>query len=126
MLTGSGLATFDRDAGIAVDYQLVKQAVRQGIVRLDESMAGKLESGAFLTRTESDRLRVAVLEGLTAVATEARMSTAVLDNLYWSNRINCSNEDPACESCDDRECPFEDVCLKLTHLGMPLEITRYY
>jgi hypothetical protein len=125
MLTGSGLVTFDREPLPGVDYHLMKQAVRQGLVEPTRPVARKLASGELLAEDESIPLRRAVLDSLSEVAEIAGVSTAVLDNLYWMNRRICSDRNPACES-GIGECPFEAVCKRRTNYGLPIELTRYY
>lgn len=124
MLCGSRLASFDEEPLPAIDYHLVKQAVRQGLVTPHGSLNEKLTNGVMLDPDESLALRSATLKALVAVATEAGMSTALLDNMYWLNRRICSEDSPACET--GGSCPFGSVCAKRTGYGLPLELTRYY
>jgi hypothetical protein len=121
MLQGSGLTTFDTPPLPAIDYHLVKQAVRQGLVHPDEATSQKLKQAGLLTRREAQGLRRSVLTALTMVAEEAGVSTAALDNLYWLNRQVCTETEPACTNCS-----FAPACARLTELGLPLEYTRYY
>lgn len=121
MLQGSGLTTFDRDPLPAVDYHLVKQAARQGLVRLPDSLEEKLREGHLLSRDESDVLRMAVRDALVATAELSGISTAVLDNIYWLNRRVCADVSPDCSAC-----PLRAGCAKKVELGLPLEVTRYY
>jgi hypothetical protein len=125
MLTGSGLANFDRDPLPGVDYHLMKQAVRQGLVEPSADVGIKLAEGGLLTADEALSLRHSVLDALVRVADTAGVSTAVLDNLYWNNRRVCSDRIPACRSGAIR-CPFELSCAQRTEFGLPLELTRYY
>jgi hypothetical protein len=121
MLQGSGLTTFDRDPLPAIDYHLVKQAARQGLVQLHGPIEKKLLNGHLLSRDESDLLRMAVREALVKTAASAGISTAVLDNIYWLNRRVCADANPDCDSC-----PLRAGCAKKVELGLPLEMTRYY
>jgi hypothetical protein len=121
MLSGSGLAAFDRDPLPGIDYHLVKQALRQGLVLPPPELALKLVERKPLTPDESLVLRRAVMLALTEVARYSGIPTTVLDNLYWLNRRVCSEENWACH-----ECPFNAVCTKQTVYGSPLEATRYY
>jgi hypothetical protein len=121
MLQGSGLVKFDSDPLPAIDYHLVKQAVRQGIVDPGNTIGAKLRDGQFLSHHESDRLRLAVRDALIAVASQAGLATPVLDNLYWLNRRICADQYPDCDSCR-----FRDGCAQLVEFGLPLEETRYY
>lgn len=125
MLTGSGLATFDREPLPGADYHLIKQAVRQGLVEPTSQVARKLATGELLDEEESLPLRRAVLDSLVEVGEISGVSTAVLDNLYWLNRRICSDHNPACRS-GVVECPFESVCKQRTGFGLPMELTRYY
>jgi hypothetical protein len=125
MLAGSGLASFDREPLPGVDYHLMKQAVRQGLVEPPAAVATKLAHGELLAASESLSLRQAVLDALVEVANTAGVSTAVLDNLYWMNRRVCSDRNPACQSRVE-QCPFESACTQRIKFGLPLELTRYY
>jgi hypothetical protein len=121
MLQGSGLATFDRDPLPAVDYHLVKQAARQGLIHLNDPLKTKLREGQLLSRDESDVLRMGVRDALVEVAECSGVSTAVLDNIYWLNRRVCADVGPDCNSCQLR-----GACAKKVEFGLPLEETRYY
>jgi Potential Queuosine, Q, salvage protein family len=121
MLAGSGLAHFDEEPLPGIDYHLVKQAVRQGLVVPSGRIQDKLRERRYLTPSESLALREATLVALLQVADASETSTAVIDNVYWLNGRVCDERAPAC-----RECPFEKVCLQRVDLGRPLEPTRYY
>lgn len=124
MLAGSGLAAFDREPQPGIDYHLVKQALRQGLVEPGPAVARKLAAGELLSEAESLPLREATLRALEAVGAAAGVSTAVIDNLYWLNRRVCADAEPACLRSEP--CPFAEACARRTDLGMPLELTRYY
>jgi len=94
MLTGSGLAVFDHDPLPGVDYHLVKQAVRQGVVDPAPELARKLKTGELLTEDESLPLRTATLEALEAIAAGAGVSGAVLETCIGSTG-----------ECVQRSCP---------------------
>jgi hypothetical protein len=121
MLSGSGLAHFDRDPAPGVDYHLIRQALRQGLVVPTAQLAASLKTGGTLEQPDSIGLRMAVLDALIEVATQAGISTAVLDNLYWMNRRVCADDSPACT-----ECVFSAQCARKTQYGSPAEWTRYY
>ena len=121
MLTGSGLAEFDADPLPGIDYHLVKQALRQGLVIPPPELVHKLAANEMLDSDESRILRSAVLVALTEVAKQAGIPTTVLDNLYWLNKRVCAEVNPSCSSC-----PFESGCSKRTEYGLPMEMTRYY
>jgi hypothetical protein len=121
MLTGSGLVHFDQDPLPGIDYHLVKQALRQGLVTPSDRLRTKLTNHELLDEGESVALRTAILTTLIDVSHLAGISTAVIDNLYWLNRRICGDEQWLCSSC-----PFEAGCAKRTEYGLPLELTRYY
>jgi hypothetical protein len=121
MLAGSGLARFDQDPLPGIDYHLVKQALRQGLVTPSHTLQAKLTNHELLDEGESVALRTAILTALIEVSQLAGISTAVIDNLYWLNRRICGDEEWLCSSC-----PFEAGCAKRTEFGLPLELTRYY
>lgn len=121
MLAGSGLAHFDQDPLPGIDYHLVKQALRQGLVTPSYTLRTKLTNRELLDEGESVALRTAILTALIDVSHLAGISTAVIDNLYWLNRRICGDEQWLCASC-----PFEAGCTKRTEYGLPLELTRYY
>jgi len=126
MLTGSGLAHFDEEPLPGIDYHLVKQAVRQGLVVPSRDLQEKLRDRRFLTPAESLVLRQATLTALLQVAEASEISTAVIDNIYWGNGRICDERKPACQVAGGPECPFEEACPQLVDLGLPLELTRYY
>jgi hypothetical protein len=126
MLVGSGLAHFDQEPLPGIDYHLVKQAVRQGLVAPPPELRGKLIHGRFLNSCESLALRQATLTALVQVAEESHISTAVIDNIYWGNGRICDERNPACQTAGAPKCPFEEACPQLVEFGLPLELTRYY
>jgi hypothetical protein len=121
MLTGTGLAVFDEEPTVAVDYHLVKQAVRQGLVTMNRNLESKLRSGDFLTAVDSYHLRSSVPDAMDLLQSLTRIPGSVLDNFYWFNRSICSEVDPDCQNC-----PFVTACLQDTELRQPRELTRYY
>lgn len=126
MLAGSGLAHFDEEPLPGIDYHLIKQAVRQGLVTPPVEVQEKLRHRRFLSPTESLALRQATLTALLQVAEASQISTAVIDNIYWGNGRICDDGKPACRVADGPECPFEEACPQLVQFGLPLELTRYY
>jgi hypothetical protein len=121
MLAGSGLARFDKEPLPGIDYHLVTQAVRQGLVVPSGGIQDKLRNRRSLTAPESLALRQATLAALVEVAEASETSTAVIDNIYWHNGRVCDEREPACSVC-----PFEKACLQRVDFGRPLEPTRYY
>lgn len=121
MLAGSGLAHFDEEPLPGIDYHLVKQAIRQGLVVPSGRLQDKLRDRRFLTPVESLVLRQSTLTALLQVAEASEISTAVIDNIYWGNGRVCDEREPACP-----QCPFQEACQQRVDFGLPLELTRYY
>jgi hypothetical protein len=121
MLAGSGLILFDEDPLPGIDYHLVKQATRQGLVVPSADLQDKLRNRQFLTAEESLVLRQATLTALLELAEISGISTAVIDNIYWGNGRVCDERQPACP-----QCPFQEACRQRVEFGRPVELTRYY
>ena len=121
MLSGSGLARFDTEPLPGIDYHLMRQALRQGLVVPPPELASRLLSGADLDEPDSLELRLAIRDALVKVAYQAGISTAVLDNLYWMNKRVCFEDTPRCSRC-----VFNGECARRTTYGSPIERTRYY
>ena len=126
MLHDSGVSTFSDAALPAIDYHLVRHALRQGMVTPAPKIAAKLIAGELLSATEGQALRDASLDAYLRLSEQTGLSGAVLDNKYWFNRKNCG--DPAvCENPETAaQCPFIDRCPRHVEYGLPLELTRYY
>lgn len=124
---GSGLASFNYDPLPAIDYHLVKQLLRQGVLRPIPRVRDKLVGRHRLTRWEASELRRVALCAFLELARQTGLSGSILDNLWWGNRRVCSDVGPACTNhATAANCPFLTTCGQLTDIGMPLELTRYY
>jgi len=126
MLSGSDVHPFADEPLPAIDYHLVRHAVRQGMVVPEPSLERKLKEGELLEAEEAQGLRQACLDAYLQLAKETGLSGEVLDNKYWHNRNICTDP-PACiDPQAEKPCPFEAACEQHTSFGLPLEITRYY
>lgn len=127
MHQGRGLVRFNGEFLPGIDYHLVKQVLRQGVVLPPSKIRDKLQSYTLITKSESAALRTTVLYALLLIARTAGIRVDVLDNLYWSNGRRCDESTPVCKIRGrEQECPFLDSCDKRVELRMPLESTRYY
>ena len=108
--SGSGVYEFRDEPLPAIDYHLLRQALRQGMVVPEHRVAEKLRAGELLDSTEASELRRVALVAFVALAAETGLSGEVIDNIYWLNRAN-SDFLPGSTQ-------FE--------YGLPLELTRYY
>lgn len=127
MQSGSGLVEFDQHPLPGIDYELVRQLLRIGVLRPCSDIALKLRSGTLLDDKESAELRRTALLALIRISDMTDFPCDLLDNKLWLNRINCTDTMPVCRQPGrEHECPFLDPCAQITEFGMPLEITRYY
>lgn len=125
--TGSGLTSFDADPLPAIDYHLVKQLLRHGVLVPIPTVRDKLIGRRRLTAREASELRRMALLAFLEIASRTGLSGHILDNVWWGNRQVCSEEAPACTNpATAAKCPFLTACNRLTEFGMPLERTRHY
>jgi hypothetical protein len=126
MLGGSGINEWEDAPLPAIDYHLIRHAVRQGMVLPSAEIAAKLAAGSLLDEDEAKGLRAATLDAYLQLCEKTNMSGEVIDNQFWFNRNNCS-ENPVClDPQTAAQCPFLDVCDLHVEYGLPLELTRYY
>lgn len=124
--SGSGVYTFADQPLPAIDYHLLRHALRQGLITPEPALAEKLRAGRLLESGEGFELRRVALQAFVQLAQLSGQSGEVIDNNYWLNRVNCTDE-PVCLDQDRaQECPFLEVCEQETAYQLPLELTRYY
>lgn len=124
---GSGITEFNADPLPGIDYHLLKQMLRHGIVIPNPAISRKLEQQRFLTETEGFELRRLALNTFIEISRRTGISGEILDNRWWWNRVKCRTVDPVClDPATAHECPLLVACAQHTGLGMPLEETRYY
>jgi hypothetical protein len=125
--SGSGVFEFLDQPLPAIDYHLLKHALRQGMVRATGDLDRKLRARELLTTAEGQGLRMVALGAFVELAERAAISGEIIDNRYWLNRSNCAEHRPVCVDPATADCcPFLDACQRLTTYGLPLEFTRYY
>lgn len=124
--SGSGVYTFRDEPLPAIDYHLLRHALRQGLVTPRPSVAEKLQARELLDAEEAFELRRVALQAFVRLAELSGQSGEVIDNNYWLNRVNCTDEPVCLEPSRAFECPFLDVCVRATGYQLPLELTRYY
>lgn len=122
-----GIVKFNELMMPGIDYQIVKQLLRQGVIISEENIVSKLHNYQILTNEEASQLRKASLFALMKIVEDTGIGGHIVDNLIWLNRNNCEDEKPVCAiPGKERECPFLDFCNKKTKILIPLEETRYY
>lgn len=125
--SGSRVYEFADEPLPAIDYHLLKQALRQGVLRPNPSLAEQLATSQPLRPADAAELRRLALVALVGISKRTGLSGEVLDNRFWLNRVNCTDPNPICldPALADR-CPFYGACRQFTQLERPLERTRYY
>ena len=124
--SGSDVYRFRDEPLPAIDYHLLRQALRQGYIRPMPPLIRKLTLTETLASYEAQELRRVTLAAFLAISEATGISGELLDNRYWLNRTNCSDE-PVCldpETAD--QCPFLATCERRVEFALPIEMTRYY
>lgn len=125
--SGSGTYQFEDDPLPAIDYHLLKQALRQGMVRPSEDLEGRIAASCLLRSEDALELRRLSLIAFVGVSERTGLSGEVLDNRYWLNRVHCIDPSPVClDPATADRCPFRSACSQFTQFERPLELTRYY
>jgi len=124
---GRGITKFRETIFPGIDYQLVKQQLRIGILAPKETVKNKLIHGELLSEEEARELRNACLKAFIYIMKKTNIAGDIIDNKWWFNRQNCKDEDPVCQNSETiNTCLFSKVCEKKIQYKRPLENTRYY
>lgn len=123
---GSGVYSFLDEPLPAIDYHLLRHALRQGILRPTAALTRQLTQMSILDHNESQELRRVALIAFVDLATKSGVSGEILDNRYWLNRVNCADTPVCLDPETASKCPFLDACERATQFALPLELTRYY
>lgn len=123
---GSGIYKFLDEPLPAIDYHLLRHALRQGILRPSAALTRQLTQMSILDHDQAQELRRVALIAFVDLATKSGVSGELLDNRYWLNRVNCADTPVCLNSETASECPFLDACERATEFALPLELTRYY
>lgn len=127
MHKGRNIVRFDTPIIPGIDYQIMKQLLRQGVIVPNSQEISKLRNYEILETKEALELRKATLTALIDVMRKSNLSGDYIDNMIWGNRNNCSDMDPVCSSRkNEHKCPFLSFCNKQVDILIPLEETRYY
>jgi hypothetical protein len=121
MHRGSGLVSFQEPLLPAIDYQLLKQLLRQRVLIPDRRLDAKLRGSHYLDDNEAHQLRSAALEALLFAGSRTGLAGDLIDNLLWRNRTTCTDVEPNCQ-----DCKFNAFCSKDVDLRRPLQLTRHY
>ena len=127
MHQGRGLVSFDEKPFPGIDYELLKQVMRNGILELDAVLEAKVSNGQMLSFEESSELRRAGLFAFIKIMEATGVSGDILDNLYWFNRVACKTDTPVCKiQGKEKDCFFYGICPEKVGLKILYELTRYY
>jgi hypothetical protein len=124
--SGSGVYSFRDEPLPAIDYHLLRHALRQGLVVPSPGLAEKLKNLDLVPPDQAFELRRVALQAFVRLAELSGQSGEVIDNNYWLNRVNCTDEPVCLDSATAPRCPFLAVCEQATSYQLPLELTRYY
>jgi hypothetical protein len=125
--SGSGIVTFDGDPLPGIDYHLLKQLLRHGVLRPRHDLACQIRARVILAPRDGQELRRVALGAFVRLSKLTGLSGEILDNKWWWNRTKCRDSDPVClDPATAAECPFYGPCERLTKLRFPIEDTRYY
>jgi hypothetical protein len=124
--SGSNIYRFRDEPLPAIDYHLLRHALRQGLIRPSSALALKLTKMNVLADDEARELRRVALLAYVDLATKAAVSGELLDNAYWRNRVNCTDVPVCVDPQTADRCPFLAACERFVGFALPIEFTRYY
>jgi hypothetical protein len=123
---GSGVYEFADEPLPAIDYHLLRHALRQGMIRPSVQLTEKLTQMLVLDHDEGQELRRVALIAFVELAAKSGVSGEVLDNRYWMNRVNCADSPVCLDPETASACPFLSACERAVQFALPIELTRYY
>ncbi len=124
-LEGRDIVNFKGKIFPAIDYHLMTQSLRIGLIKVKNILKNKIENKILISNEESLALRTATLKCLIELADRVGITGDIIDNVFFLNgRDNCTYY----LNCQYKYglCIFERICKKNIKYNMPLEITRYY
>ncbi len=122
---GRRIVDFKQGIFPGIDYHLVTQAIRLGLLDLNEKLENKIKNRKFLNTVESKCLRFATLKCLVKIGNDLNIGGDIVDNIFFRNGKKYCTHNMICNK-EKNICIFEKICKKRIELFMPLEITRYY
>jgi hypothetical protein len=124
---GREIIKFKENIFPGIDYQLMKQQLRIGILEPKGTAKNKLINKKLLSKEEARELRNACLKSFIYIMNKTHIRGDIIDNKWWFNRKFCKDENPVCQNIKTTiHCPFSKVCKKRIQYKRPLENTRYY
>lgn len=125
--SGRNLADFQEKVFPGIDYQLMKQNLRIGVLRPIDKVTDRIKQMRILKEHEARELRNACLRVFLEVMKNTDIDGEILDNTWWLNSKYCTDDNPVCQDPKNaRKCIFLDICEKNIDFRIPLENTRYY
>ncbi len=122
---GREIVDFEKDIFPGIDYHLMTQILRIGLLKLNKVLRKKIENKKLINEKESLTLRKATLRCFLIIMEKLHISGVVLDNLFFENGKNYCTHKLNCKT-DKNSCVFREICKKKINYFMPLENTRYY
>ncbi|MBI2669578.1 MAG: hypothetical protein HYX20_00295 [Candidatus Yanofskybacteria bacterium] len=105
-----------------VDYHLMRLALRQGLVGLDDQEKKQNEARKWTDAVIESSIREAVFEAMGIIIKESGKSMSFVDEKFWNGRRYC----PETEIPDCQRCLFNSVCKKRIELFQPIFRTTAY
>lgn len=125
--SGSGIIAFDDDPLPGIDYHLLKQLLRHGVLRPRPELEQQIKAQKILDARDGHELRRVALNAFIRLSELTGISGEILDNRWWWNRLKCGDRNPVClDPTTADQCPFFGACEQNVWLPSPLEMTRYY
>jgi hypothetical protein len=126
-LKGRGIAGFEEPTFPGIDYHLMEENLRIGVLVPHKKIADKIRNMELLRKKEARELRNACLRVFLDITEETNVSGEILDNKWWFNSRACKDDHPVCQIPEKaKECIFLDICDRNIEYRIPLEHTRYY
>ncbi|MBI2063524.1 MAG: hypothetical protein HYT65_00820 [Candidatus Yanofskybacteria bacterium] len=105
-----------------IDYHLMRLALRQGLVDLDDKEGEQNEARKWTDLTTEASIRQSVYEAMETIIKESGKPMSFVDENYWNGRRYC----PEIETPDCQSCLFNSVCKKRIELFQPIRRTTAY
>lgn len=105
-----------------IDYQLIRLALRQGMVELDQKEAAHNQHHAWISAEEEEHIRRLVYDVFVVLIQKSGKTMFAIDELYWKGGRYC----PELKAVNCAECIFNSVCDKRIDLFQPVFRTTAY
>ncbi len=105
-----------------VDYHLMRLALRQGLVDLDDHEREQNETRSWTDEATEASIRQSAYDAIGMIIKESGKPMSFVDENYWNGRRYC----PEMKIPDCQKCLFNSVCKKRIELFQPVHRTSAY